>query len=80
LPFAVDGIRLGLSESVKNRDTTGKSTTTVGTLITSLFSSVDTYLSEGETHLAAARRTVEQWFDEAMEGHVAGISVLPNSG
>jgi hypothetical protein len=39
----------------------------ISQLITSLFSSLDTYLAEGETRLAAARRTVEQWFDEAME-------------
>lgn len=36
-------------------------------LITSLFSGLDIYLSEGETRLSAARHTVEQWFDQAME-------------
>jgi hypothetical protein len=36
-------------------------------LVSSLFSSMDTYLAQGESRLAAARRTVEQWFDDAMD-------------
>ena len=36
-------------------------------LVSSLFSSMDTYLSQGESRLSAARRTVEQWFDDAMD-------------
>jgi hypothetical protein len=44
-----------------------KSRPQLSQLVTSLFSSLDTYLSEGETRLSAARRTVEQWFDEAMD-------------
>ncbi len=39
----------------------------VSQLITSLFSSLDTFLAKGETRLSAARRTVEQWFDDAMD-------------
>jgi len=44
-----------------------KSRPQLSQLVTSLFSGLDTYLSEGETRLTAARHTVEQWFDEAME-------------
>jgi len=36
-------------------------------LITSLFSGLDSYLSEGESRLAAGRRNVEQWFDDTMD-------------
>jgi hypothetical protein len=36
-------------------------------LVSSLFSSMDTYLAQGESRLSAARRTVEQWFDDAMD-------------
>lgn len=36
-------------------------------LVSSLFSSMDTYLAQGESRLASARRTVEQWFDDAMD-------------
>ncbi len=36
-------------------------------LVTNLFSGVDMYLSEGEPRLAAARRNVEQWFNDAMD-------------
>jgi hypothetical protein len=36
-------------------------------LVTSLFSGIDMYLSEGEPRLAAARRNVEQWFNDAMD-------------
>ena len=44
-----------------------KSRPQLSQLVTSLFSSLDTYLSQGESRLSAARRTVEQWFDDAME-------------
>jgi hypothetical protein len=36
-------------------------------LITNLSSSLDLSLSQGETRLAAARRNVEQWFNDAMD-------------
>ena len=36
-------------------------------LVTSLFSGLDRYLAEGESRLSAARRTVENWFDDAMD-------------
>jgi hypothetical protein len=36
-------------------------------LVSTLFSSMDTYLAQGESRLAAARHTVEQWFDDAMD-------------
>lgn len=36
-------------------------------LVTNLFSGIDTYLSKGETRLAAARRNVEQWFNDTMD-------------
>jgi hypothetical protein len=35
--------------------------------ITNLFSGLDTQLAQGETRLAAARRNVEQWFDDTMD-------------
>jgi hypothetical protein len=44
-----------------------KSRPQLSQLVTSLFSSMDTYLSQGESRLSAARRTVEQWFDDAMD-------------
>jgi hypothetical protein len=36
-------------------------------VITSLFSGLDANLSAGETRLAAARRNIEQWFDDVMD-------------
>lgn len=36
-------------------------------IITNLSSSLDLSLSQGETRLAAARRNVEQWFNDAMD-------------
>jgi hypothetical protein len=44
-----------------------KSRPQLSQLVTSLFTSLDTYLSEGESRLSAARHTVEQWFDDAMD-------------
>ena len=44
-----------------------KSRPQLSQLVTSLFSGLDRYLSEGESRLSAARRTVEHWFDEAMD-------------
>ena len=44
-----------------------KSRPELSQLLSSLFSSMDTSLAQGESRLAAARRTVEQWFDEAMD-------------
>lgn len=44
-----------------------KSRPQLSQLVSSLFSSMDTYLSQGESRLSAARRTVEQWFDDAMD-------------
>jgi hypothetical protein len=36
-------------------------------IVTNLFSGIDMYLAEGEPRLAAARRNVEQWFNDAMD-------------
>jgi hypothetical protein len=44
-----------------------KSRPQLSQLVSSLFSSMDTYLSLGDSRLSAARRTVEQWFDDAMD-------------
>lgn len=44
-----------------------KSRPELSQLITSLFSSLDTYLAEGDSRLSAARHTVEQWFDDTMD-------------
>jgi hypothetical protein len=44
-----------------------KSRPELSQLITSLFSSMDMYLVQGESRLSAARRTVEQWFDDTMD-------------
>jgi len=44
-----------------------KSRPQLSQLVSSLFSSMDTYLAQGESRLSAARRTVEHWFDDAMD-------------
>ena len=44
-----------------------KSRPQLSQLVTSLFSGLDRYLVEGESRLSAARRTVEHWFDDAMD-------------
>jgi hypothetical protein len=44
-----------------------KSRPQLSPLVTSLFSGLDMYLVEGESRLSAARRTVEQRFDDAMD-------------
>jgi hypothetical protein len=44
-----------------------KSRPQLSQLVTSLFSGLDRYLAEGESRLSAARRTVEHWFDDAMD-------------
>jgi len=36
-------------------------------IITTLFSGLDTYLAEGETRLAAARKNLEHWFNDTMD-------------
>ncbi len=36
-------------------------------LITNLFSGLETALAQGETRLAAARRNIEQWFNDTMD-------------
>jgi hypothetical protein len=65
-PFMADS-ELQLTQILNSVLQLAKSRPQLSQLVTSLFSSLDMYLSEGETRLSAARHTVEQWFDEAME-------------
>jgi hypothetical protein len=65
-PFMAES-ELQLTQILNSVIQLAKSRPQLSQVVTSLFSSLDTYLSEGETRLTAARHTVEQWFDEAME-------------
>ena len=58
--FQLDQIRRAVAKLAKARPQLTQ-------LITSLFSSLDTYLKHGEPQLTAARRNVEEWFDDAMD-------------
>ena len=58
--FQLTQIRTGVAQLTRLRPELSQ-------LITSLFSGLDTYLSKGEPRLAAARRNVEQCFDDAMD-------------
>jgi hypothetical protein len=65
-PLMVDS-ELQLTQILNAVFQLAKSRPQLSQLVTSLFSSLDTYLSQGESRLSAARRTVEQWFDDAMD-------------
>jgi len=65
-PLMVDS-ELQLSQILNAVFQLAKSRPEISQLVTSLFSSLDTYLAQGESRLSAARRTVEQWFDDAMD-------------
>ena len=65
-PLMVDS-ELQLAQILNAVFQLAKSRPEIAQLVTSLFSSLDTYLSQGESRLSAARRTVEQWFDDAMD-------------
>jgi hypothetical protein len=58
---------LQLNQILNGMAQLAKSRPQLAQLITSLFSGLDESLSEGETQLAAARRNIEQWFDDTMD-------------